>query len=153
MADTLIYLGNTRKMSLKYLPIVLVKMIFSGFVRAELIKLAGMAGVMHEADHAYSIWSTWLLHRLATDVPSIACVINCQSIFVYSLDLSIFLLESGLSYFLFLSVRFQLVYFVSAAGYHCFDYLHKRIHYCNACSSVLVHECDLLMGIANFPIG
>ena len=26
---------------------------------AELIKLAKMAGVMHEADHAYSIRSTW----------------------------------------------------------------------------------------------
>ena len=26
---------------------------------AELIKLANMAGVMHEADHAYSIQSTW----------------------------------------------------------------------------------------------
>ena len=26
---------------------------------AELIKLAKMAGVMHEADHAYSIQSTW----------------------------------------------------------------------------------------------
>ena len=26
---------------------------------AELIKLAEMAGVMHEADHAYSIRSTW----------------------------------------------------------------------------------------------
>ena len=25
---------------------------------AKLIKLAKMAGVMHEADHAYSIWST-----------------------------------------------------------------------------------------------
>ena len=35
---------------------------------AELIKLAKMASVMHEADHAYSVWSTWLLHRLATDV-------------------------------------------------------------------------------------
>ena len=43
---------------------------------AELIKLAKMAGVMHEADHAYSIRSTWLLHRLATDVPFIAYVIN-----------------------------------------------------------------------------
>ena len=42
----------------------------------ELIKLAKMAGVMHEADHAYSIQSTWWLHRLATDVPFIACVIN-----------------------------------------------------------------------------
>ena len=26
---------------------------------AELIKLAKMAGVMHEADHAYPIWITW----------------------------------------------------------------------------------------------
>ena len=26
---------------------------------AKLIKLAKMAGVMHEADHAYSIRSTW----------------------------------------------------------------------------------------------
>ena len=26
---------------------------------------------MHEADHAYSIWSTWWLHRSATDVPTI----------------------------------------------------------------------------------
>ena len=58
-----------------------------------------MTGVMHEADHAYSIRSTWWLHRLATNVPSIACVINWQSIFVYNLDLSNFLLESGLSYF------------------------------------------------------
>ena len=72
---------------------------FFRFVKAELIKLAGMAGVMHETDHAYSIRSTWLLHRLATDVPSIACVINCQSIFVNNLDLSNFLLESGLQYF------------------------------------------------------
>ena len=50
-----------RKMSVKCLLIVPVKMInfFSRFVKAELIKLAGMAGVMHEADHAYSIKSTW----------------------------------------------------------------------------------------------
>ena len=32
---------------------------FSEFVKAELIKLAKMAGVMHEADYAYSIRSTW----------------------------------------------------------------------------------------------
>ena len=32
----------------------------------ELIKLAKMAGVMHEADHAYSIRSTWCLNGLAT---------------------------------------------------------------------------------------
>ena len=48
----------------------------------------------------YSIWSTWWSHRLATDVPSIiACVINCQSIFVSNLDSSNFLLESGFLYF------------------------------------------------------
>ena len=29
------------------------------FPMAKLIKLAKMAGVMHEADHAYSIRSTW----------------------------------------------------------------------------------------------
>ena len=34
----------------------------------KLIKLDKMAVVMHEADHAYSIQSTWWLDRLATDV-------------------------------------------------------------------------------------
>ena len=38
------------------------KMAFFRYVKAELIKLAGMAGVMHEADQAYSIRSTWWLH-------------------------------------------------------------------------------------------
>ena len=103
MADTHLY--NTRKMSVKCLLIVPVKMTFFRFVKVELIKLAKMAGFMHEANHAYSIRSTWRLHRLATDVPSIACVINWQSIFVYNSDLANFLLESGLSYFdLYLSV-------------------------------------------------
>ena len=46
---------------------------------AELIKLAQTADVMHEADHAYSIRSTWSLHRLATDVQFLACVINSPS--------------------------------------------------------------------------
>ena len=67
------------------------KRFFPRFFKAELKKLAKMASVMHEADHAYSIQSTWLLHRLATDVPSIACVINSKSIFVYNLNLSNFL--------------------------------------------------------------
>ena len=48
-------------------------------------------------------------------------VIDSLSIFVYNLDLSNFLLESGLSYFLFLSICLLLVYFVSAAGCHHFD--------------------------------
>ena len=51
----------------------------------KLIKLAKMAGVMYEADHAYSIWSTWSLHRLATNVPFISCVINLPCIFFYPL--------------------------------------------------------------------
>ena len=55
---------------------------------AKLIKLAKMAGVMHEADHAYSIRSTWGLHRLATDVPFIACVINLPCTFNRYLDMS-----------------------------------------------------------------
>ena len=52
------------------------------------LKLAKMAGVMHEADHAYSIRSTWWLHRLATDVPFKASVINLPCIFTQYLDLS-----------------------------------------------------------------
>ena len=56
----------------------------------ELIKLAEMAGVMHEAGHTYSVRSTWWLHRVATDVPFIACVINLPCIFTQDLDLSNF---------------------------------------------------------------
>ena len=55
---------------------------------AKLIKLAKMVGVKNEADHAYSIWSTWWLHRLATDVPFIACVINLLCTFNHYLDMS-----------------------------------------------------------------
>ena len=60
MADTLIWVGldNTRKMSAKCLLILSVKMIFI-FYGTELTKLAKMVGAMHQADHAYSIWSTW----------------------------------------------------------------------------------------------
>ena len=55
---------------------------------AKLIKLAKMAGVMHEADHAYSMQSTWLLHRLATDIPFITYVINLPCTFNHYLDMS-----------------------------------------------------------------
>ena len=60
MADTLIYLDNTRKMSAKCLLILSVKItsFFVDLPMAKLIKLAKMAGVMHEADHAYSVQST-----------------------------------------------------------------------------------------------
>ena len=58
---------------------------------AKIIKLAEMAGGMCEADHAYSIRSTWWLHRLATDVPFIACVINLPCTFTYYLELSNFI--------------------------------------------------------------
>ena len=57
---------------------------------AKLIKLAKMAGVMHEADHAYSIQTTWWLHQLATNVPFIACVINLPCTFTYYLEWSNF---------------------------------------------------------------
>ena len=80
-----------------------------------------MAGFMHEADHAHSIQSTWWLHRLATDVPLIACVINSPNTFTYYLKLSNFILEFGLSYFRVLTICLLLVYFVSAAGCHYFD--------------------------------
>ena len=57
---------------------------------AKLIKLAKIAGVMHEADHAYSIRSTWCLHQLATDVPFIACVIHLPCTFNHYSELSNF---------------------------------------------------------------
>ena len=53
----------------------------------KLIELAKMAGILHEADHAYSIQSTWWLHQLATDVPFIACVINLSCFFTHYLEL------------------------------------------------------------------
>ena len=48
-------------MSAKCLLILSVEIIFilMDLRMAKLIKLAKMAGVMHEADHAYSIRSTW----------------------------------------------------------------------------------------------
>ena len=64
---------------------------FLQIVKAELIKLAKMVGVRHEADHAYSSQSTWWLYWLATDVLFIVCAINSLSIFVYNLDLPNFL--------------------------------------------------------------
>ena len=73
----------------------------------ELIKLAKMAGVMHEADQ-----STWSLHRLATNVPLIACVINLPCAFTQYLDLS---------YFSILTICLLLLEIVSTAGCHCFD--------------------------------
>ena len=61
--------------------------IFDGFANGQINKIK-MAGVMHEADHTYSIRSTWWLHRLATDVPFIARVINLPCTFTQYLDLS-----------------------------------------------------------------
>ena len=81
---------------------------------ADLIKLAKMAGVMHEADHTCSNRNNWLLHRLTTDVPSIACIINSPSTFTYYLDLLNFISEFGLSYYRVLTICLLLVYFVSA---------------------------------------
>ena len=33
--------------------------IFYEFAMAELIRLAKMVGVMHQVEHAYSVWSIW----------------------------------------------------------------------------------------------
>ena len=41
----------------KYI-VCLMIFIFMDLPMSELINLAKVAGVMHEADHAYSIWST-----------------------------------------------------------------------------------------------
>ena len=62
-----------------------------------------------------------MITSLATDVPFIGCDINSPSTFTYYLNLSNFILESGLSYFRILTICLLLVYFVSAAGCHCFD--------------------------------
>ena len=124
-------LDNTRKTSVKcflILPVKMLYFLFCGFVQAELIKLAKMTGVMHEADHAYSVQSTWWSYRLATYVPFIACDINSLSISVYNLDLSNLLLESGLSYFWVLFICLLLVYFGSAAGC-CIDLVSISAHY------------------------
>ena len=92
MNDTLIHLGNTRKMSVKCLLILSVK--WFTFLRIYHFRIdkiiAKMVGVTHKVYHAYSIWSTWFLHHLAAKVPFTACVINLLSLFVYNLDLSNF---------------------------------------------------------------
>ena len=54
---------------------------------AEWIKFAKIAGVIHQADQAYSIQSIRRLHQLATDILFIAYVINSPSTFIYYLDL------------------------------------------------------------------
>ena len=38
--------------------------------------------VMHQADHATSVWDTQQLHRLATDVPLIASVLSGLMLFL-----------------------------------------------------------------------
>ena len=50
---TLIQMNNIRKMHAKCLLILPVKMIYN------FMELVKVAGVMHEADHAYSSQSTW----------------------------------------------------------------------------------------------
>ena len=57
MADTLIYLDNTRKMSVECFLILSDNAIsfFMDLPTAELIKLAKMEGVIQDADYAYPI--------------------------------------------------------------------------------------------------
>ena len=61
----------------------------------ELINLAKMTGVVHEADYAYSVRNAWLLHRLATDVPFMACVINF-ALYFYPVFVEISVLKDDL---------------------------------------------------------
>ena len=124
MADTLIWLHKTRTMSSKCLliPSVRWSLFCMDLSMPKLIKLAKISGAMHEANHAYPIWSTWWLHRLATDAPFIGCVINWPSTFTFHLDLLNCLQEFRLSYFRLLAICLLLVYFVSAAVWHCFGF-------------------------------
>ena len=65
-------MDNTRKMSAKCLLILSVEIILflMDLPMLKLIKLAKMAGVMHEADHAYSIQE-----HLVIALTSYQCVI------------------------------------------------------------------------------
>ena len=131
--------------------------------------LLAVTGVMHEADDAYSIRSTWSCYwldqflTLALNIlilsifnismdlstnyfahfsgcwasfacschyPRMLCHVFWSQveykivcfIIAYYLDLSNFLLESGLSYFRVLPICLIVVCFASAAGCHCFDF-------------------------------
>ena len=60
---------------------------------AELIKLAGMAGAMHQTDHTYSVRSTLItLISYRRTVHSLCCLfaIFCFCLFPYNMVLSIF---------------------------------------------------------------
>ena len=63
---------------------------------------------------------------------------NSPSAFTYYLDLSNFILESGLSYFRVLTICLLLVYFVNAAGCHCFDSYQTSIKTFGACVSLIL---------------
>ena len=61
------------------------------------------------------------INQLANSVHFITCAINSPSTFAYYLELSNFLLESGLSYFSVLTLCILFISFVGPAGCHCFD--------------------------------
>ena len=103
---------------------------------AKLIKLAKNAGVIHKADNAYSVQSTWWLHLSATDVPFTSCAISLPCIFTHYLDLSISILESGLSYSRVFIIFLLLVCFVSAAGCYCFDFLMRQYWFSFICLAI-----------------
>ena len=76
---------------------------------------------------------------------SYRCAIHSQcyllaKYFVNNLDLSNFLLESALPYFLFLSFCLLLVYFVSAAGCHCFD-SKDSLYYTSIINPIITRMC------------
>ena len=83
---------------------------------------------MHETVLTYCIQGIWWLHRSATTVSFIASVVDLLSIIGYNLDLSNFLWEFGLSYFLVFTICLLLVCFVIDAGCQCFDFLKIWYH-------------------------
>ena len=99
MADTLIQLDSTRKCLSNVLRIVPVKMIDFFQICQSWIDKVRWDGRCHAWGRSRLLYL--VITSISCDVPSTACVINWQSIFVNNLDLSNFLLESGLPYFVF----------------------------------------------------
>ena len=91
--------GQYKKMSVKCFAVVPVKMINFFQICQSWIDKIRWDGGCHAWGRSRLLYL--VITSISCDVPSTACVINWQSIFVNNLDLSNFLLESGLPYFVF----------------------------------------------------
>ena len=91
------------------------------------MKLAKMAGVTRDADHTYSIRSTWWLYRLANDLPFVACARSVLLLITWIYH--IFVRKTRLSYFSVLSFCLMFFSFVNAAGCHCHGFLIWLCHW------------------------